>query len=85
MNADTTRQEIAYQVHVAVTVSRFVEDSDAIAAMRKNFGGATPWRVQVLALGAFQDWVERKRDRGFLLYLHDGCSLFHPMPKGGAA
>lgn len=83
MTTSAHKEEIAYQVIVAIAVSRFVLDSDAIAAMFKS-GGAIPWRIQALALVAFYDWVKLQRDCGYLLYLHDGCSLFHPMPKGGA-
>lgn len=64
----------------AFWVSEFIAHSDAILSIKE--GAGDHWRVQVLAVRAFREEVFRMKDWGYLLYLHDGCSL---AKKGGAA
>lgn len=65
------RREIAYWVN------DFLQDSDAILAVKGNSN--IPWRIKCLAEMAFLDGVERRQRWGDLLYLHDDSTL-----KGGS-
>lgn len=74
-NLDALREE---REQIAYIVSDFLADRDAIASInaKRALGcRAVPWNILYLATKAFFHNVERHRQCGCLLYLHDGCSL----------
>lgn len=85
MNADTTtRTKEDHEAWVAFWVAEFLEDSNAIRTLDEPRDAAgVHWRIGMIARRAFLNDVWNLRDSGYLLYLHDGCSL-RPT-KGGAA
>ena len=74
-NIEARREELE---QIAYIVSDFLEDSDALLSVRASraMGSrAVPWNIAYLAEKAFFDNVQRHRQCGCLLYLHDGCTL----------
>lgn len=59
---------------IAFWVTEFLEDSEAVGAMKKDESIAE-WRVQMLAKRTLLTDAENLRRWGYLLYLHDGSSL----------
>lgn len=66
----------------AFWAAEFLQDSDAIRTLEEPEAAGVHWRIGMIARRAFLNEVWRLRDSGYLLYLHDSCSL---VTKGGAA
>jgi hypothetical protein len=77
MNADTTTcNKEDRESWIAFWVAEFLEDSNAMRTLEdpRDVAGVH-WRIEMIARRAFLNEVWRLRDSGYLLYLHDGCSL----------
>lgn len=74
-NIEALREE---REQIAYCVSDFLEDGAALLAVKakRALGSrAVPWNIVYLAEKAFFDNVERHRQCGCLLYMHDACTL----------